>query len=98
MTDRNLSEDPAVSGQEAPRRAIGPDEIRAAYATLLKYRAGKANLEKRIVDDQQWYKLRQWECLRKTKKEQIEPASARRKRRCRHDKGGADTARYKAAA
>lgn len=76
MTDRNLSEDPAVSGQEAPRRAIGPDEIRAAYATLLKYRAGKANLEKRIVDDQQWYKLRQWECLRKTKKEQIEPASA----------------------
>ena len=44
---------------------IGPDEVRAAYQTLLKYKAGKANLEKRIIDNQQWYKLRQWECLRR---------------------------------
>ena len=28
---------------------IGPDEVRAAYQTLLKYKAGKANLEKRII-------------------------------------------------
>lgn len=55
---------------------IGADEIRRAYSTLLKYKAAKANLEKRIVDNQQWYKLRQWECLRKNKKEQIEPVSA----------------------
>ena len=62
--------------EKAPR-AIGEDEVRAAYATLLKYKAGRANLEKRIIDDQQWYKLRQWECLRRTSdKEQIEPASA----------------------
>ncbi|MDO4982742.1 MAG: hypothetical protein Q4E35_04200 [Eubacteriales bacterium] len=55
---------------------IGKEQIQNAYQTLLKYRAGRANLEKRIVDDQQWYKLRQWECLRKKEKEQIEPASA----------------------
>lgn len=69
MTDENL--------KDAPRRkAIGEDEVRQAYAVLLKYRAGKANLERRIVENQQWYKLRQWECLRRAKKEQIEPASA----------------------
>ena len=57
---------------------IGPDEVRAAYQTLLKYKAGKANLEKRIIDNQQWYKLRQWECLRRRggEREQIEPVSA----------------------
>ena len=56
---------------------IGKEEIERAYQTLQKYRAGKANLEKRIIDNQQWYKLRQWECLRKkNNKEQVEPTSA----------------------
>ncbi len=74
MTE-NYIESPAVQGERA--RAIGEDEVRAAYSTLLKYKAGRANLEKRIIEDQQWYKLRQWECLRKSAdKEQIEPASA----------------------
>lgn len=69
MTDENTKD-------TARPKPIGENEVRAAYATLLKYRAGKANLERRIVDNQQWYKLRQWECLRRAKKEQIEPASA----------------------
>lgn len=55
---------------------IGKEELEKAYQTLRKYRAAKANLEKRIIDNQQWYKLRQWECLRKKEKEQVEPASA----------------------
>ena len=54
---------------------IGEAEVERAYQTLLEYRAGKANLEKRLVENQQWYKLRQWECLRK-KESQVEPASA----------------------
>lgn len=59
------------------RQAIGADEVRGAYNTLLKYKAGKANLERRMIDDQQWYKLRQWECLRRgAEKSQIEPTSA----------------------
>lgn len=66
----------APAGAEAAR-AIGADEVRAAYATLLKYKAGKANLERRIIDNQQWYKLRQWECLRRAENAaQVEPASA----------------------
>lgn len=59
------------------RLPIGENEIAAAYALLLKYKAGKANLEKRIIEAQQWYKLRQWECLRKRERtSQPEPASA----------------------
>lgn len=61
---------------------IGAKEIADAWQTFQRYKEGKANLEKRIVDNQQWYKLRQWECLRKsasktaTKDDQVEPVSA----------------------
>ncbi len=54
---------------------IGEKEVEEAYQTLLNYRAGKANLEKRLVENQQWYKLRQWECMRR-KSGEVEPASA----------------------
>ncbi|MGI5976168.1 MAG: hypothetical protein ACOX68_00530 [Candidatus Limivicinus sp.] len=57
------------------RPPIGADELREAYKTLLKYKAAKAKLEERITDNQQWYTLRQWESLRKEKKEQVEPVS-----------------------
>ena len=58
------------------RLPISRPEIEEAMNTLQTYRQGKANLEKRLVENQQWYKLRQWECLRKSKKNQVEPASA----------------------
>lgn len=54
---------------------IGTEEIRKAHQTLLKYKEGKANLEKRIVENEQWYKLRHWECMRKAKKDEVEPSS-----------------------
>ena len=75
MTDLKFEEGLEKEAQSG-RKAIGPEEIEQAYQCLLRYKAGKANLEKRIVDNQQWYKLRQWECLRKSGKEQIEPVSA----------------------
>ena len=37
---------------------IGVEQIREANATLQKYKQGKANLEQRIIDNEQWYKLR----------------------------------------
>lgn len=62
------------------REPISRPEIAKAYETLQKYKQGKANLEKRLVDNQQWYKLRQWECLRKAnagkQRDQVEPTSA----------------------
>ena len=62
--------------QAAGRMPIGSYEINDAYQVLLKYKEGKANLERRIIENQQWYKLRQWECMRKSHAEQVEPVSA----------------------
>ena len=53
---------------------IGTPQIQAAWQTLQRYRTGKANLEKRVVENQQWYKLRHWQCIRKSGSP-IEPAS-----------------------
>ena len=58
------------------RQPISRPEIAEAYSTLQKYKKGKANLEKRLVNNEQWYKLRQWECMRKKENDQVEPASA----------------------
>ena len=58
---------------------IGTEQIRAAYQELQKYKAGKANLEEKIIDNEQWFKLRHWEAMRKKdgdKRSQVEPASA----------------------
>lgn len=44
--------------------AIGEEEIAKAVRLLEKYREGKRNLERRIIDNEQWFKLRHWEQLR----------------------------------
>lgn len=54
---------------------IGKDQILKAGAILQKYKEGKANLENRIVENEQWYKARHWECIRKKKKSEVEPSS-----------------------
>lgn len=54
---------------------IGKVQVQEAYQTLLKYKQGKANLEQKIVDNEQWYKLRHWECMRDKKKD-VQPTSA----------------------
>ena len=70
---------PAVAGVQdgfsALAARIGVEQIREANNTLQKYKQGKANLEKRIIDNEQWYKLRHWECMR-DKKQQVQPTSA----------------------
>ena len=45
------------------RAAIGEDELREAMRTLQMYKAGKANLEARIIDDDRWWRLRHMEKL-----------------------------------
>lgn len=65
----------AVDGFRALEQPIGKEAIQKATQTLQKYKEGKANLEKRIVDNEQWYKLRHWECLRKNSTSEVEPSS-----------------------
>ena len=59
-------------GREAAKRAapgegryIGPEEVRQAAATLQKYRAAKQKLERRLAENEQWFRLRHWEQLRR---------------------------------
>ena len=55
---------------------IGREQLLAAWATLQRCREGKRNLERRLIENEQWFRLRHWECMRKSDKQhQIEPAS-----------------------
>ena len=65
----------SMNGFKALAQVIGRDQIHKAHQTLLKYKEGKANLERRIVDNEQWYKKRHWECMR-DKQDDVQPASA----------------------
>lgn len=64
--------------KNAPRGVIGSEEVRQAAKVLQKYKEGKANLEQRIIGNEQWYKLLHWGQLRKEGKAggDVEPASA----------------------
>lgn len=65
----------ALNGVAALTQPIGKDQIHKAAVTLNRYKEGKANLEKKIIDNEQWYKLRHWECMR-DKNADIQPTSA----------------------
>ena len=64
-----------MDGFKALAQVIGREQIQAAQLTLQKYKEGKANLERRIVENEQWYKLRHWECMRKAETNAVEPSS-----------------------
>ena len=65
----------AMDGFKALTQVIGKEQVQKASLTLQKYKEGKANLEKRIVDNEQWYKIRHWECMR-DKSQEVQPSSA----------------------
>ena len=45
-------------------KAIGKKEIEEAVNILQKYKEGKTKLEKRIVENEQWYKLMHWDIVK----------------------------------
>ena len=65
--------------QEMPEQTKGIDkkDIQEAMQTLKDYKAGKQNLETRIVEEEQWWKLRHWDLVRNGEsKDRPEPTSA----------------------
>lgn len=54
---------------------IRKEQIQKANLTLNRYKEGKVNLEQKIVDNEQWYKLRHWECMR-SNDDRLKPISA----------------------
>ena len=57
--------------------AVGEEQISKARQVLNDYKEGKKNLEQKVIDAEQWYKLRNWECMRKESsvQNQVEPVS-----------------------
>ena len=78
--DRN---EPAGDERQRPGRtagtraqAIGPEEIAKAGETLQKYKAGKASLDKRIMDNELWFRMGHWKnCENKMMEGKPKPSS-----------------------
>lgn len=51
--------------QEPQRPKIGTEEVRRAADILRRYHAGKRQLEQRIIDNEQFWKLRHWQQMEK---------------------------------
>ena len=47
------------------RTRIGEEEVAKAIEILNRYKRGKENLERRIVEDELWWELRHWEIIRR---------------------------------
>ncbi|MBR5453065.1 MAG: hypothetical protein IKV54_03210 [Clostridia bacterium] len=65
----------AISAFSILEERIGQEQIIGANRILRKYKEGKANLERKIIDNEQWFKLRHWECMR-SNNEEVRPVSA----------------------
>lgn len=66
--------------EEAPlrlpvKKAIDAKRLAEATQILKDYKTGKSNLENKIIENEKWYRLRHWECMRKKEKQQVEPVS-----------------------
>lgn len=66
-----------ITGQAVPK--IGREQVRTAAEILRRYRQGKQNLDRRIIDNEQFWKMRHWEQMEKAgeggNEQDIRPAS-----------------------
>lgn len=76
MQGQGMNSMGALNGFKALQQVIGREQVQKANQTLREYKEGKANLEKRIVDNEQWYKIRHWECMQTDDTSKVKPTSA----------------------
>lgn len=55
---------------------IGEEEIARARQLLQEYKRGKANLERRIIDNERWYQLRHWDAIKGRESAEPDTSSA----------------------
>lgn len=55
---------------------ITSEDVEKATRILSEYKAGKTNLERRIVENEKWWKMQHWDLIRKNDSNDPEPASA----------------------
>ena len=73
--DENKQQLPEQETQGA-LSVIGEEQISKAAELLDKYRQGKASLDKRIVENDQWWRLRHWDVVGRKAVDDLQPTSA----------------------
>lgn len=77
LMGRGQPEEVSASTPIENATVIDKKAIEKAVETLKKYKEGKTSLEKRIVEDEQWWKVRHWDVIGKSEqKDRPQPASA----------------------
>lgn len=75
----NKQHDPNSEQTPDPQMIVITDkDVKKAMGILQKYKECKANLERRIVENEEWFKMQHWPMIQKKeqKKDDIRPASA----------------------
>lgn len=72
--DKSMQAAPAEEAGTVWKKPIDRESVLNAGQTLRRYKQGKINLEQRIVENEQWYKMRHWEQMR-DKKHAVQPTS-----------------------
>ena len=65
----------AVDGFKALAQVIGREQVQAAQQTLQRYKEGKANLEQKVIQNVQWYKMRHWDYMKGSDSSVVKPVS-----------------------
>ncbi|MCI8589423.1 MAG: hypothetical protein HFE77_01750 [Clostridiales bacterium] len=71
---RPQTEDP--ENKEVSDAVIGAKEIKHFNEVLKKYKEGKGSIERRVVDNEEWWKLHQWQQTGNGNPEDIQPKGA----------------------
>ena len=74
MQPNFVEPDPTGSGEVYS--TIGTEQVAAAMEKLKKYKQGKNNLEQRIIENQQWFKMRHWDSMSNGGNDNVKPSSA----------------------
>ena len=75
IDERNIPNAPAEQEDATVwKKPVDRDSVLKAGEVLQRYKSGKANLERRIIENEQWYKMRHWEQMR-DKNHPVQPTS-----------------------
>ena len=54
-----------TAGRMEAQRGMTRERLNKATETLMKYKSGKSSVDRRVIQAQQWWKLKNWEEIRK---------------------------------
>ena len=75
--DTEFSQFSQGKGAEVPQPVIGEEQVKAAYEILLKYKNEKARLEQKLIEDEELWKMNQWDYMSGDKNDKrVKPKSA----------------------